>query len=404
MSEDSSRKNRGESSGDDNESFHGLFSPTEAERRAGIEGLRIEQESLTPDQIRRRYARRRQVLVSATIIFVIALVASLAIVGPKTGLFEVKDYHGDGNGKNVSITVSEGDTNGTVGQRLEQKDVIANADKFVEVMEDKGSGKFIQPGTFELQQHMSSESAMNSLTGSGSAKHYVAINQNQRKDETFDALAKGTGISVDKFKTLDKDPGKFGIPSQFDSLEGFLHPGEYRFAPDASAEDVIQEMVDKTKKDLKDAGVEGDDEVFHTVTVASILEFEAKPRDYKGVAGAIDNRVNNVDGETQGFLQSDATVAYGLGEKTYQISNEQKQDASNRYNTFANKGLPVGPIGSPAAEAIKAAAHPDHNDYYYWVTVDLDTGETKFAKTYEEHEKNVEEYDNWCSEHEGKCV
>lgn len=404
MNEDSTRNNRGESSGDDNESFHGLFSPTEAERRAGIQGLRIEQEHLTPAQARRRYARRRQVLVSASIVFVIALISSVAIVGPRFGLFEAKDYHGDGNGKTVSVTVSEGDTNGTVGRQLKQKGVIANTEKFVEVMDDKAKGKFIQPGTFELQEHMSAESAMNSLIGSGSAKHYVAINQNLRKGEAFDALAKGTGISVGEFKALDKDPGQFGIPRQFNSLEGFLHPGEYRFEADASAKDVIQEMVDKTKKDLKDAGVEGDDKMFQVINVASILEFEAKPHDYKGVAGAIDNRVDNVDGETQGYLQSDATVAYGLGKKTYQISNEEKQDASNKYNTFANKGLPAGPIGSPASDAIKAAAKPDHNDYYYWVTVNLDSGETKFAKTYEEHQKNVEEYDQWCSDHEGKCV
>ncbi|MFI8595702.1 endolytic transglycosylase MltG [Kocuria koreensis] len=404
MSEDSSRQRRGESSGDDNESFHGLFSPTEAERRAGVRGLRIEQEHLTPEQARRRYARRRQVLVSATIVFVIAFVVSASILGPRMGLFEVKDYHGDGNGKNVSITVSQGDSNASVGQRLEQKGVIANSEKFVDVMEDKASNKFIQPGTFELQEHMSSESAMNSLIGSGSAKHYVAISQNQRKDETFDALAKGTGISVDEFKALDNDPGQFGVPDKFTSLEGFLHPGEYRFDADASAKDVVQEMVDKTKKDLKNAGVKGDDRIFHVVTVASILEFEGTPKDYKGVAGAIENRIDNPDGETQGFLQSDATVAYGLGKKTYQISDEQKQDASNGYNTFANKGLPQGPIGSPASNAIKAAAHPEKNDYYYWVTVNLDTGETKFAKTYDEHQKNVDEYDQWCSEHEGKCV
>ena len=403
MSEDSSRKNCGESSGDDNESFHGLFSPTDAERRAGIQGLRIEQEDLTPAQARRREARRRQALITATIIFVIGLVTTLAIVGPRTGLFEAKDYHGDGNGKSVSIEVGQGDTNATVGQQLEQKGVVANSEKFVSTMEEKANGKFIQPGTFELQQHMSSEAAMNSLTGSGSAKHYVAINQNLRKDEACDALSKGTGINVSDFKELDKDPGQFGIPSQFNSLEGFLHPGEYRFKSDASAKDVIQEMVDKTKKDLKDAGVDSDDEIFHTVTVASILEFEATPHDYKAVAGAIDNRVDNPGGETQGFLQSDATVAYGLGKKTYQISDDQKRDASNKYNTFANKGLPIGPIGSPAADAIKAAAHPDHNDYYYWVTVNLDTGETKFAKTYEEHQKNVEEYDQWCSDHSGKC-
>ena len=60
-------------------------------------------------------------------------------------------------------------------------------------------------------------------------------------------------------------------------------------------------------------------------------------------------------------------------------------------------------FASKAQVAELAAANPAENDYYYWVTVNLDTGETKFAKTYAEHQKNVEEYQSWCSDHEGKC-
>ena len=63
----------------------------------------------------------------------------------------------------------------------------------------------------------------------------------------------------------------------------------------------------------------------------------------------------------------------------------------------------MGPIGSPSTEAIDAAANPAENDYYYWVTVNLDTGETKFAATLEEHAENVDEYQQWCSENEDKC-
>ena len=259
----------------------------------------------------------------------------------------------------------------------------------------------IVPAHFEVE---SAEAAVDALLGTGGeAVHYVAINQTLRKDEAFKALADGTGIPVSEFEQLDKDPAKFGIPSQFPSLEGYLHPGEYRFKTDATAEDIIREMLDKTKADLKSAGVTGHQHTFDVLTIASILEFEATPQDYRAVAGAIHNRIDNPGGETNGYLQSDATVAYGLGEKTYQITAEQKQDASNRYNTFANKGLPEGPIGSPGLKAIQAAQNPQKNDYYYWVTVNLDTGETKFAKTYAEHQKNVEEYQSWCSDHEGKC-
>ena len=150
------------------------------------------------------------------------------------------------------------------------------------------------------------------------------------------------------------------------------------------------------------AGVAEEDE-FEILTVASIVEFEGVPDIYDDVAGAIYNRLDNPDAGTGGLIQSDASVAYGLGETTVHISEEEKQDESNEYNTYANPGLPVGPIGSPSTEAIDAAANPAENDYYYWVTVNLDTGETKFASTLEEHAENVDEYQQWCSENEDKC-
>jgi aminodeoxychorismate lyase len=53
--------------------------------------------------------------------------------------------------------------------------------------------------------------------------------------------------------------------------------------------------------------------------------------------------------------------------------------------------------------SIRATASPEKNPYYYWVTVDLDSGETKYSKTYEEHQRYVEEYNQWCSNHKGRC-
>ena len=99
-----------------------------------------------------------------------------------------------------------------------------------------------------------------------------------------------------------------------------------------------------------------------------------------------------------------AFVTYGLGRKGYDITPEEKADKDNPYNTYAHTGLPVGPINSPGGPAIDAAANPDDVPYYYWVTVNLDTGETKFSETLEEHNAYTKEYLKWCSEQdEGRC-
>lgn len=381
----------------------GLLGSTEDGANGGFFTAVDEDEYTAADRDRTR-RRSRNFVISAGLVFAVALVLVVSILAPQYGWFERKDYAGEGNGTEVTFTIPEGASAISIANSLEEQGIIANADRFLQEYSDKGQDQFFQPGEYKMQEEMSSAAALGELLRFDEANtNYVAVARTWRMDKTFEALATGTGISAQEFKALSTDPTRFGIPSQFPTIEGFLFPGEYRFPKDAGAEEILQMMVDNTFNALEEAGVSGDDRIFHVITVASILEFEGREADYYPIAGAIENRLNNPDGETSGYLQSDATVAYGLGIQSYHISNEQKQDASNKYNTFYYKGLPEGPIGSPGLAAIKAAANPEKNDYYFWVTVDLFTGETLFAKTYEEHLKNVEVYDEFCKAHEGVC-
>lgn len=381
----------------------GLLGSTEDGANGGFFTAVDEDEYTAADRDRTR-RRSRNFVISAGLVFAVALVLVISILAPQYGWFERKDYAGEGNGTEVTFTIPEGASAISIANSLEEQGIIANADRFLQEYSDKGQDQFFQPGEYTMQEEMSSAAALGELLRFDEANtNYVAVARTWRMDKTFEALATGTGISAQEFKALSTDPTRFGIPSQFPTIEGFLFPGEYRFPKDAGAEEILQMMVDNTFNALEEAGVSGDDRIFHVITVASILEFEGREADYYPIAGAIENRLNNPDGETSGYLQSDATVAYGLGIQSYHISNEQKQDASNKYNTFYYKGLPEGPIGSPGLAAIKAAANPEKNDYYFWVTVDLFTGETLFAKTYEEHLKNVEVYDEFCKAHEGVC-
>ena len=44
-----------------------------------------------------------------------------------------------------------------------------------------------------------------------------------------------------------------------------------------------------------------------------------------------------------------------------------------------------------------------YRDWLYFVTVDFDTGETKFAETEAEFEKIRLEFVGWCRDHPGRC-
>lgn len=361
----------------------------------------FEAENRSPEELRRLTQKHNMSLLGAIALFTVAVVLTVTVLGSTFGWFERHDYRGEGQDP-VTFTVQEGATVDQIAVTLEEEDIVADGERFVEVFNEGHAGDFVQPGEYELNRQMSSEAAVSRLMQEEEATDYAAVPRTVRMDETFQILSESTGHSVQDFEDAAEDPTQYGISDEFPTIEGYLHPGEYRFPLDATPEEILQEMVDSTNSALEDAGVIEEDE-FEILTVASIVEFEGVPDIYDDVAGAIYNRLDNPDAGTGGLIQSDASVAYGLGETTVHISEEEKEDKSNEYNTYANPGLPVGPIGSPSTEAIDAAANPAENDYYYWVTVNLDTGETKFASTLEEHAENVDEYQQWCSENEDKC-
>lgn len=378
----------------------GTLESKDGAHRAGLSGA-FEHHDVSPEMAARQKRRSRASLATAIALFIAALLIVVAVLGSAFGLFERKDYNGTGK-DDVNFTVGEGQSTGQIAASLQSEDIVANAGYFVETFADRYPEDFIQPGDYPLKTQMSSDAAIDVLMEEGEASHYAAVPQTQRMSDTFQTLSESTGIDQSEFEAFEEDTDRFGIPEEFPTLEGWLHPGEYRFPLDASAEQIIQEMVDRTKDTLNNNDVP-EDQWFRVITVASLVEFEGVPEIYPEVAGAIYNRIDRPDDETNGLIQSDASVTYGLGKRSYHVSDEEKRDESNPYNTFAHPGLPVGPIGSPGDESINAAANPDDNDYYYWVTVNLDTGETKFAENFEEHNRNVEEYQQWCSENEGRC-
>ena len=378
-----------------------LDAPSSREDSTGLQGA-FEHEELTPEQVKRRQRRGRVSLTTAIALFLLAALITVSVLGSTFRWFEVRDYRGDGKDP-VTFSVAEGATTGQIAVALEQQGVVADAETFMKAYQEEHAEEFIQPGEYELRTEMSSESAIDLLMEEEEATHYAAVAQTLRMSDVFEILSKSTGIPIEEFEAYAEDTATFGIPDRFPSLEGWLHPGEYRFPLDASAQQILQTMVDSTRTTLEGAGITDDDAAFEALTIGSIIEFEVQPEHYDVVAGAIENRLENPEGETSGFIQSDASVTYGLGRKGYDFSEEERQDEGNPYNTFAHPGLPVGPIGSPGDAAIQAAADPEDNGYYFWVTVDLDTGETKFAETYAEHLRNVDEYNQWCGENEGRC-
>lgn len=355
--------------------------------------------------LKTKQRRRRTIIMLVVVALFVGVVVALALMLRNfLGTGEVEDYPGPGQGS-VVFEVPQGAGLIAIGNSLDEQDIVANSGEFISAFQNVAAGRSIQPGEYELSYQMSSEGAASALLDVEAARvHYAAVPRGLRQGEVFDILAESTGIDRAEFEALAEDPTQFGIPEQAPSLEGYLYPGEYRFEIGLSAAEVVQEMVDNTMAELEAAGVTDPAEQYRVLTIASIIAAEAGEADYAAVSGAIMNRLQEDNEETYGLIQSDATVTYGLGRRSYNFTEEERQDSSNPYNTFANPGLPIGPIGSPSEEAIVAAVNPADVPYYYWVTVNLDTGETKFSETLAEHNRYVAEYNAWCADNPGRCA
>ncbi|MCZ9880571.1 endolytic transglycosylase MltG [Arthrobacter sp. B2a2-09] len=351
-------------------------------------------------KVRRR--RRLLALLLTLTVFVAAVTIGAQFLKPLLGMDKVSDYPGPGTGS-VTVTVAPGSGPKLVATNLQSQHVIANADSFLAAF--TAAGGELSPGDFTFRTEMNNSDAVNVLLGKDSSKvMYFALSAGLRIGESLDAIAKGSGIPLSDLKALSDSPAQFGVPAPAKNLEGFLAPGEYRFPLGTSAKDILQKLVTATTDELKAQGVTDPAKQYQTITVASIVQAEGGQADYGNVAGAIFNRLKPGNTETNGLIQSDATVTYGLGTKTLHLTDAQKADKSNPYNTYANVGLPVGPIGSPGKTAIDAAAKPTANTYLYWVTINLDTKETKFSSTLAEHLKYVDQYNAWCAANAGRCV
>ncbi|WP_378088078.1 endolytic transglycosylase MltG [Citricoccus sp. GCM10030269] len=355
-------------------------------------------------QARRRRRRRRNiVMVTAFGVFVL-LVAGLSL-GVRALLPDPggDDYPGPG-GAEVTFTVNEGEGALAIGSRLAEEDIVASSDAFIEAVNQSRSENSIQPGDYPLRKQMKASDAAAILLREGQGQvHYVAVNRGMRLNEVIDAVSTSTGIPVQELREASENPGEYGLPEDAPTVEGYLAPGEYRFPVDSEVDDIFSMMIEPTMEKLDGLGLSDEDEQFRAVTIASILEAEALTKDYPTVAGIIENRLHPDNPETDGKLQVDSTVIYGLNTRRLQFSEEEKTDASNEYNTYEHRGLPPGPIGAPSTEALEAAANPQDNDYYYWVTTNIETGETKFAETYEQHQVYQQEYRDYCAENQDIC-
>lgn len=316
------------------------------------------------------------------------------------GWEEPKDFEAGLAHGEALVTIAEGDVPHTISNSLFKAGVTKTSDAFYDMLIQTQQNPTFYPGVYKLQLQMSASAALEALKDEkNKLENSALLREGLTVDQILPILSESLSIPLEDFQAAVAKPSDYGVSAK--SLEGWLFPAMYTFDPGVTAKDVIKRMVDQTVKALDDAGVPQADRQ-RVLTVASIIQREARfEDDFYKVSRVIENRLNPDNQETFGLLQMDSTAQYGYGEMhdgTVSSSAAALAD-DNPWNTYKHTGLPVGPISNPGAVAIDAAMHPADGPWLYFVTVNLDTGETVFTKTLAQHNKAVKQWQNWCSDH-----
>lgn len=347
----------------------------------------------------RKKRRWLTALISGLMVMIVTAAGVVVIPQFLDGEKTVSDYPGPGSGS-VTVTIPDGATGTEIAAVLHDAGVVATTKAFVDAYNADSRSSSIQPGAYTLRSEMSGAGAVTALLDpANKASIKVTIPEGFTTWQVYARLESALGVNEATIEEAAQ--GDIGLPKQAGgNPEGWFAPLTYSFEPGTTAAEALSEMVAQRVAQLQDLGI-SEDEWQQTLIIASIVEREGNSTDYAKVARVILNRLDD-SAESVGLLQMDSTVLYGLS-LTGGVPTQEQLSEDTPYNTYLHKGLPPTPIGAAGEDAIKATMSPADGSWLYFVTVNLDTGETLFASTLEEQNANVEQFKTWCSDNPGSC-
>lgn len=372
-----------------------------------------EQRAVSSGAGKRRKRRWLPGVIAVTLSLVI-LVGGFAVVLTKgigfvTDLMaSADDYSGPGTGE-VVFEVQQGDTIAAMGRNLKAAGVVKSVDAFTAAAEEEPDSRGIQVGFYRVKKEMKAADVLTILVDPANLiRNTVTIPEGLRLVDIIDLLVKHSEFKQAAFDKALANPAELGLPKYAKGkAEGYLFPATYDFGPNASPKSMLTAMVTRWKQAAEDTDLVGRAKALgytpgELMTVASLVQAEARGKYMPMVARVIYNRLET-RGETNYLLQLDATVNYAWHKKLGATTTDEERAIDSPYNTYVTPGLPPGPIESPGEDAMKAAANPADGPWFYYVTVNLATGETKFAETLAEHNKFREEFLQYCRDESDRC-
>jgi UPF0755 protein len=311
--------------------------------------------------ILRRLGQGLNMLVAVVLFVPVAGAVSLFIPGPL--------------GEEKNVVIAHGTRTIDIGTQLAQENTVYTAPLF-DMAARLLAGGSLKAGEYAIPAHASPVS--------------IALMMHDGKSVVrLFTVAEGL-TSAEIVRLVDLDPALDGDVSGIPP-EGSLLPETYRYSYGDSRVALIARMEKAMQEKINETWAGRDADVplkspQEFVALASIVEKETgKPEERPRIAGVFYNRLRD-----NMRLQSDPTVIYALtqGKEALErpLTHEDLSFASP-INTYASDGIPPQAICNPGAAALEAVAHPEHNNYLYFVADG--TGGHAFAADLAAHNENI---------------
>lgn len=318
--------------------------------------------------------------------------------------YQLKPIQTDATGEVVFI-VEKGQGFQEISDNLARAGLIRSKSSFKLYLLMRGWADKLQPGSYHFGLNFSSQQIARILVEDSLEEVSVTIPEGwtlSMVDERLKeegVLVSGSLASLKVKDFSDENSNEYfeflntSLPEA--SLEGFIFPDTYRFYKNISARAVAKKFLSnfekKFSREMESQMQKRGLDFQKTVILASLVESEIPhDADRPKVAGILVKRLAK-----DMPLQLDATIIY-IKCEINKASNCRKITSSDfkiksAYNTYLNRGLPVGPISNPGLGALKAVLYPENSPYLFYLS-DPATGNTIFSKTLEEHNSNKERY------------
>lgn len=265
----------------------------------------------------------------------------------------------------------------------------------------------LRAGEYRFAEPLSTQQVLGKLIRGEIVTYAVTLIEGLTLEESADFIADQGFGDAEAFRREMERPERIqDLDSEATDLEGYLYPDTYHFARGATESDIVDVLVRTFRQRYREFAepLASGRSLREVVTLASIIEKEALHDEERSLISAVFNNRLRIGMP----LQADPTVIFAVKLRGNWDGNLRKADLKfdSPYNTYVYRGLPPGPICSPAIKSLIAATSPADSPYIYFVS--RNDGSHVFAESYRKHVQNVNHFQKeywrkrWAEERRAK--